>query len=196
MKSKAELHGCYPTRKQATWAGRCKNRLFPETALNAFRLVIPAGATIIDVGATIGHIARALIAAGYDVQAVDGSDGVEQLSGGLVKQLDLVSDDCGHLFGKFRWCLFLDVGEHIPAEHESSVIDKVARMSTEGLIVSWNTWDDSNPDHINLRSEDYVVNLFELRGWTLDEEGTKGYRLLIGKRAARRRTPLVFRRRR
>ena len=192
MASLAESHGCYSTVTQAKWASRATHKKFPSEVMDAVRSAIPLDFTVIDIGATIGWMTAHLKAAGYNIVGIDGSDGIEELSGGLVTHLDLVSDDCSHLFGKFDWGLFLDVGEHIPPELETAAIDNVARIPSIGLIVSWNSWDDSRAFHVNLRDEPYVVNLFESRGWQLNEDRTDVYRSLIGRRRVRRLRPLVF----
>ena len=132
---------------------------------------IPAGKSVIDLGAGCGHFVRALRERGYDAKGCDATEGIWEITNGLVQQVDLAGD-CSTFYDHTDWALFLEVGEHVPMELEQQLIDNVSRIPREGLIVSWATTTRKSYGHVNCRPPEHVVAELAARGWVVDEEAT------------------------
>jgi hypothetical protein len=172
---------------------RTKNRPFRNQAvLEAIKQVVPLKSKMIDVGASVGHFVRELRSVGYSIYGLDGSEGIEHLSGGLVLQCDLTKLPLYQTQHKSDWAIFLDVGEHIPRQFEDHVISVVSTIPSKGLIVSWA--DHVVPDRKvhNRRSDFYIANAFGLRGWELDEILTLQVREQAGDYVMMNKRLLVF----
>lgn len=126
---------------------------------------------IVDIGAGIGHYVEALSLQGHLCAGIDGIEGIDQLSGGKVQHYDLTQPVTWS--PKADWALFIEVGEHIPAQFEQIAVDNVAGAATEGLIVSWAYPGQRGRDHINCREQAWVVRQFAERGWPLDKQKTE-----------------------
>lgn len=145
------------------------------------QLVVPAGSSIIDIGAGMGVYVDALRSLGYVANGIDGTRKIESITKGLVKRANLISEvDCAPFFHSAQWGLFSDVGEHVPPEHEDVLLDNVSRMPTDGLIVNWGSVGQRGRGHVNCHSSAYVANRFALRGWLVDEGLTTKLRARAG----------------
>lgn len=140
-----------------------------------------AGSTVIELGAGRGCYADALRRAPAPaprvpqiaVRAFDGAVNVNELTGGLVRNADL-SKPLGEPTAD--WVLCLETAEHIPREHESTLLANLDRLNTEGIVLSWSNNAGGN-GHVNLRTNE----------WVEDKLGSMGYvRELADERALRR----------
>jgi len=163
--------GVYSTRKQCRYVDKQPN----EHLVKAILAVVPKYESIVDLGAGCGHFVKRLRAEGYHrCEGVDGTPEIKTLSQGLVWERDLTTwpnDDL--LFHKITdWALFSDVGEHVPREHEQTLIDNVCKIPKKGLIVSWGFPHERGYHHVNCRTQVYVACEFAKRGWWPDDELT------------------------
>ncbi len=175
--------GPFPLDMQRRMAQRFIRRHKNPVAYNAVVATVPAGKSVLDVGSGWGHYVVPLAEAGYRARGIDGTPGIAELpeSRGLIDEVDLESDDCRRFFGRWDWALFLEVGEHIPRRHEQSLIDKVASIPTEGLIVTWAPGSKGH-GHVNCRTDVWVAQQFIRRGWEVNEEATERFRGMCGRK--------------
>ena len=137
----------------------------------ALMAVLPDQQTrIVDIGAGLGHYVAALSEQGHLVAGIDGIPDVERLSEGRVRRWDLTKPVTWN--PPAQWALFIEVGEHIPAQYERIVLDNVARAASQGLIVSWAYPGQRGRDHINCREESWVIRELAARDWPLDAAKT------------------------
>ncbi len=68
--------------------------------------------------------------------------------------------------------LCLEVGEHIPKEHEQNVFDNVSLFVADGgdLILSWAIPGQGGVGHVNEQPNDYVIEQMQQRGFTHNKE--------------------------
>ena len=125
---------------------------------------------IVDLGAGAGTYVTALAEQGHFCAGVDGIENIEQISGGAVRHYDLTKRLTWN--PRAEWALCIEVGEHIPAQFESTFLENLADASTDGLIVSWAYPGQRGRDHINCREESWVRREMGLRGWSVDEART------------------------
>jgi len=139
------------------------------------RHVLTAGQTIGDFGANVGHDSMWLNETGLvESFAFDGIPGVERLSGGRVKEVQLaVPMDLGR---SFDWIMCLEVGEHMPKGSEDTLLENIARHARLGAIISWATPDFPSPHHPNTLSVAESTRLVHRHGFTQDVPLTLGLR--------------------
>jgi hypothetical protein len=140
----------------------------------AFAQVIPIEAKVVDIGAGTGRHVRALREMGYDIIGLDGTPGIEEISGGDVKRVDLtVTEECRPYFKKFRWGICWGVGEHVPAVLDQIFLDNVMTMPTEGMIMAWAKPGTPGKGHVNCRPLEEIKHEFDRGGWVYNEEMTQ-----------------------
>lgn len=122
---------------------------YPQAALRwaAERLRLGPGARVLDVGAGTGKLTRGLVAAGFDVIAVEpGSPMLEQLRlavpdvealGGSAESIPLADESVAAAFAgqAYHW---FDRERALPELH------RVSRAGG-GLALLWNWWDERDP---------------------------------------------------
>lgn len=68
------------------------------------------------------------------------------------------------------WVLCLEVAEHIPLEHEDTLINNLHQHNRIGIVVSWAQKGQGGCGHVNERDPDYVADLFIRLGYRLCRE--------------------------
>jgi len=162
-----DRQGAYTNRTQ-----RRRGKRINQELLSSFAAVIPKESSVVDIGAGTGAYVQALRDLGYKATGIDGTPGIEKLSKGLVKHQN-ITRECLDWFGKCRWAIFIEVGEHIPAEFENMVIFNVSHIPLEGLIVSWADEGQRGRGHINCHNPIYIASQFGYRGWVVDRDLTR-----------------------
>lgn len=104
----------------------------------------------------------------------DGATFVSEVTGGLVKYLDLSEPFL--LSQKFDWILSLEVGEHIPIEFEQNFLDNLDKHSCKGVILSWAIPGQGGHHHVNNRPSQYIIDQMAKRGFQFDENWTDRFR--------------------
>lgn len=143
---------------------------FDQRLWNAIVATIPIGDSVIDLGAGTGAIVSALRARGNPSFGVDGIDGIESISGGLVRQADLT-----RLIPRTKpadWVLCIEVGEHVPAHLEKQLFGNIARLCTKGAFVTWAVPGQRGLGHVNFRTPEYIAWHLAARGLPTDFTAT------------------------
>jgi hypothetical protein len=150
------------------------------TMLDVVEAVIPKTDTIIDIGAQSGHVTRRLKDLGYDIIGIDGTPGIDEISDGLVKECDITTLKPEQSIFNADWGIFINVGEHVPVELESLLVEGVSSIPRVGLMVAWA--DQLTPDKkvYNRRPDYYVASIFGHAGWVVNEELTEKSRKIVG----------------
>ena len=61
--------------------------------------------------------------------------------------------------------LLLEVGEHIPQEFESTLIDNVSRLCRGYLVLSWAVPGQAGYGHVNCKTNEDVIEMLRLKGF-------------------------------
>lgn len=150
-----------------------------EGLWKAIQATIPQGLSVFDVGAGAGKYVQALNDAGYCATGCDGTDGIAELTGGLVFQLDLAADV---RFDKpVAWAMSIEVGEHIPQPYEHVYLNNLTNAACKGIILSWAVVNQRGRGHVNCHMPEWVASQMMLRHWHLDEESTLRARAIAGR---------------
>ncbi len=152
------------------------NQKINKDLVRAITSVIPKDETIIDIGAGSGRFVYALLEQGYKTVGIDGTEGIEELSRGLIHYANL-TEDCSKFHKCADWGLFLEVGEHVSEEHEMTVLNQVAQIPKSHLIVSWAIPGQQGRHHVNCLWPDDVTDKFAQFGWFVDPVLTQKIRI-------------------
>jgi hypothetical protein len=129
-----------------------------------------------DLGCGNGRYCATFKAFGWPVvHGYEGTQGITSLG---------VYDDIMTMdLTKKRWVgieydlvMCLEVGEHIPKEHEQTFIDNVCEFAAKDIILSWAVPGQGGKDHVNERPNDYVVNQFWDRKFHYDRAKSRDLR--------------------
>ena len=76
----------------------------------------------------------------------------------------------------------LEVGEHIPSEHEQVFLDNVAAFGTKAyaVVMSWAVPGQGGRGHFNEQPNEYVIDEMRKRGFEPDHFATKFLREAAG----------------
>lgn len=137
---------------------------------NAMKELLPPQQPVLDLGCGLGFYADYLWRRGYTVQAFEGTPNIGEIAiFRHIKQHDLTttlpSDAKGNV-------ICLEVGEHIPKEHEQAFIDNITNACTNILILSWALPNQGGRGHVNEQPAKYVIEQVEKRGFMILEKET------------------------
>ena len=149
--------------------------------------------SVVDLGCGLGQYVRAFSAGGLAAAGFDGNPATPRLSKGACGVLDLsVVADVGAA-APYDWVLSLEVGEHLPKQHEAAFLENCHRHNGCGMVLSWATRGQGGTGHVNEQDNDYVKAAVCAMGYANDLEAERELR-----GAARfsyfQRTVMVFRR--
>jgi hypothetical protein len=162
----------------------------PELARNLaalFRKEKP----VLDFGCGVGFYASFLSREGFTVRAFEGTPGIEAIS--LFKPIepfDLSQTLDPALRGQV---LCLEVGEHVPAEFEDTVLRNLANATEDLLVLSWAVPGQGGHGHVNERPNEHIVNKLQRLGLEYDPSASHPLRQDVGPCWWFRNTVLVFR---
>ena len=66
------------------------------------------------------------------------------------------------------YVLCLEVGEHVPQDFESILIDNIDRHNSKGVILSWAIIGQGGDGHVNCKNNEYIKNIFLNLGYEND----------------------------
>jgi glycosyltransferase involved in cell wall biosynthesis/2-polyprenyl-3-methyl-5-hydroxy-6-metoxy-1,4-benzoquinol methylase len=124
---------------------------------------------VLDLGCGPGYYTKYFIDNNIKCEGWDGNPNTPMMSKGLCKVADLTQLN---KFDNKDWVLSLEVGEHIPKEHEATFIQNLISHSKKGIILSWATPGQPGDGHVNCQSNEYVVNLMKSHNYILDTHST------------------------
>ena len=77
---------------------------------------------------------------------------------------------------RYDWVLSLEVGEHIPKQHEETFINNLHENNTFGIVMSWAVKGQEGDGHVNTQNNDYIKKKFLKLGYRNDLEQELGLR--------------------
>jgi len=140
-------------------------------------------ASVLELGAGSGRIARMLANLGFDTVAVENNPHARNSSVSFLgysvdparprphKAPALLSYDLTKPLPferSFDWVLALGILEHIPFEHEATVLLNIHTLSHAGIILSWAPRGMSSAKHTNPRNSEEILALFFALGYEND----------------------------
>lgn len=127
--------------------------------------------SVIDFGAGVGQyyyglreIARPKSASLLRWRGYDGAGDVEEYTNGRVSFVDLTLPSLA--LERADWVVSLEVGEHIPREHEYTFLRNLHAHNCMGVVLSWACY--GGHQHVNRRPNDWVIDAFQRLGYRYD----------------------------
>lgn len=74
------------------------------------------------------------------------------------------------------WVMCLEVGEHIPSQMEGMVIRNLHTHNCKGIVLSWGIEGQGGENHVNLHSNEYIIEVFTELGYVYDKVETDKFR--------------------
>ena len=118
--------------------------------------------SINDFGAGVGQYGHALSERAPRVRyrGFDGAGDVEAYTRGFVSFIDLTMPLA---LPRADWVVSLEVGEHVPREHELMLIRNLHAHNCRGVLLSWACY--GGHQHVNRRSNEHVMAAFAELGY-------------------------------
>lgn len=117
--------------------------------------------TLVDLGCGNGYYTNYLKSVGIYSVGIDGNPNTASLG----KDFFIFDLSKPFMFHTKDWVLSLEVGEHIPKEHEDLFINNVANLAEYGIILSWAIEGQGGDGHVNCRNNDYIVKKLQNLGF-------------------------------
>ena len=103
---------------------------------------------------------------GLDASGFDGNPSTPQLSKGSCSVFDL--SHVAEVRAPFDWVMSLEVGEHLPKEHEDAFMENLHRHNVHGIVLSWATVGQGGTGHVNEQDNEYIKAKICGKGYTSD----------------------------
>lgn len=137
-------------------------------------------ATAVDMGCGPGWYVAYLRRLGIRAYGYDANPYTEQLSSPMFNSsyhcecLDLSEEV---IFSKpFELVLSIEVGEHIPMEFQDTFLDNLTNNCSNCILLSWAVPEQVGDGHVNLQTNEWVINQIARRGFVFNREKTILYR--------------------
>lgn len=124
---------------------------------------------VIDLGCGKGTYCSYLWSTGFkDVEGWEGSE-LKEIEFGNIFQWDLTKPVPVERKGNV---LSIEVFEHIPKEHEAQFVENICNCCSGKLVISVAVKGQPGLGHVNCQDNDYVIALFESKGFKFQPERT------------------------
>lgn len=127
--------------------------------------------SVLELGAGVGFYSKFFLFLSKVTAAspYEGNIDISQITDGFVRHADLsVKLD----LSIHDWVLCLEVAEHIPSNFENMLVENILFHARKGIIISWATPGQGGQGHVNERSLEYVIDLFEKKGLSYDRSAS------------------------
>jgi hypothetical protein len=119
--------------------------------------------TLIDLGCGNGFYAKNLKENVEQTECYDGNPFTPQITNELCETMDFSVPF--NLNKTFDCVMSLEVGEHIPIEFEQIFLDNLVKHSNSFILLSWAIPNQPGDGHINCRSNEYIIQEMNKRGF-------------------------------
>jgi len=129
--------------------------------------------SVYDLGCGHGEYTRSLVDKGFYCSGYDGNPYTPNITSGLCEVLDLSEE---HDLEVRDYVLCLEVGEHVPQQFESTLINNIHNSNSKGVVLSWAVEGQPGEGHVNCKNNDYVENIFLKLGYTQNKNAQEALR--------------------
>jgi 2-polyprenyl-3-methyl-5-hydroxy-6-metoxy-1,4-benzoquinol methylase len=126
-----------------------------------------------DIGCGNGQYCAILKAYGWkDVVGYEGTKNVTSLGYyNDIRYVDLTQKLL--VANPYDLVLCLEVGEHIPPQHEQIFLDNLCKFASNDMVLSWAPHDQySASGHVNCQKKEYIISEVEKRGFKFNSSKT------------------------
>ena len=135
-----------------------------------------------DFGAGVGQYGHALLGRdpGYRWLGYDNAGNVEAVTDGFVAFFDLTTPLS---LPRADWVMSLEVGEHVPPEHERMLIRNLHAHNCRGILLSWAHLGKWGVGHVNNHRNEYLIALMDELGYAHNAKRTAMLRMHRGRKS-------------
>ena len=126
-----------------------------------------SGGTVLELGAGLGCYTAFFQTSGKikSIVGYEGAANVGSMSENYINRADLtVPQEFGEK--SFDWVLCMEVAEHIPPAFEAQFLLNVVTPAKKGVVLTWGQPGQGGVGHVNLRSNEYVIEM--MKGFGLE----------------------------
>eukprot|EP00455_Lapot_gusevi_P000335 TRINITY_DN10156_c0_g1_i2.p1 TRINITY_DN10156_c0_g1~~TRINITY_DN10156_c0_g1_i2.p1 ORF type:complete len:274 (-),score=30.46 TRINITY_DN10156_c0_g1_i2:323-1144(-) len=144
----------------------------PDEYLAAFLGALFFNQSVVDIGAGVGQYGWYFEMQQLPIKykAYDGALNVESFTQGYVSYLNLARPLLKPQV--YDWALCLEVGEHLPARFQNTLLDTLHLLNRKGVVLSWAVPGQGGHGHVNELPNEVIVSSMKRRGYRLDKELT------------------------
>jgi SAM-dependent methyltransferase len=124
------------------------------------------GKSVVDFGCGAGLYVKHFRKHQIECDGFDGNPATPERSDGTCGVLDLAYPVTLPLL--YDWVLCLEVGEHIPAAYQETLLDTICKHAKEGVVLSWAIPGQIGVGHVNCLDNRVIVRAMAERGFVLD----------------------------
>ena len=128
-----------------------------------------------EFGAGKGCYTDALRIAGVNVHGFEGARNISKLTDGFIRHADLTTELS---LERRDWVMSFEVAEHVPKEHEATMLSNFDRHNRKGIVLSWGH-SRAGVGHVNPRSLSYVRAVLGAMNYTEDVDAGKALRTAV-----------------
>lgn len=159
------------------WDGQGKGHGSCQSLKSLFEKYLSKSTPIIDMGCGLGDYIHHLAEKGFEVYGFDGTPNIDECSiYHPVLEADLTEPLSQQLEIPKGNVISLEVGEHIPQNYESQLLDNLTEYCLDTLILSWAIPNQGGHGHFNEQPNVYIIERVEERGLEYDELSTSQFR--------------------
>lgn len=156
------------------------NHVFCPELAEAMLKILPKDVPVLDIGCGNGAYVDFL-----NERTRQGANGLEGTPSAHDK---ILCADLSKPF-EYKWysafsIISLEVGEHIPREHEQTFLDNLVKYADRKVILSWAIPGQGGLGHVNERSFEYIVRQMVKRGFALNADETVQLRQAVATSSA------------
>ena len=148
-----------------------KKHRFDFLLARAIKELFPVGSepsSTADLGCGMGQYCTYLANEGWpNVVGYEGTKGIVSLPGTypIIREVDLTDPQLPLLVPQSELVLCLEVAEHIPQDYEEVFVNNIVAICLRWLLISWGHPGQSGTGHVNPRPQEYVIKIFQGKGF-------------------------------
>jgi hypothetical protein len=102
--------------------------------------------------------------------------GIEAHTQGFVRHADMTT--VGLSVGRRDWVLCLEMAEHVPKQHEATMLANLDRHNRKGIVLSWSSA-KAGVGHVNPQPASYVTHVMKGMNYTEDADAGRALRAAV-----------------
>lgn len=137
--------------------------------------------SVIDMGCGPGWYVKELRKQQFDITGFDGNPNTPAITRKLLNDnscCEVLDFTQPIRFDPKPDCILsLEVGEHIPAQFETTFIENLTQNASRMIILSWAIEDQTGDGHVNCRNNSYIIEAMKTHGFYEDIRSKNRLRL-------------------
>jgi hypothetical protein len=147
---------------QGYWLSHQEGHHFDVVLAQELTLLLD-GKSVCDFGCGLGKYVHWLRNCGVECDGYDGNPNTNEISLGACRSLNLA--ERFQLEKQYDAVMCLEVGEHLPKEYETVLLNNLTSHAREMIVLSWAIPGQPGNGHVNCRMNSYLIYQMWRRGF-------------------------------